>query len=131
MRMERWWLPSWGWRVGCAKKIRDLRTRAFTLVGCAKRCVHIGDRESDIYELFSLADELGTRFLVRTCVDRLAGDGDHTIADEMADVRVQGLHASSSATSEDSPVKPPSSSDIGASRSCRPSASRSCIRRWN
>lgn len=56
------------------------------------RCVHIGDRESDIYELFSLANELGTRFLVRTCNDRLAGDGDHTIADEMADVRVQGLH---------------------------------------
>jgi len=56
------------------------------------RCVHIGDRESDIYELFSLAEELGTRFLVRTCVDRLAGDGNHTIGDEMAQVRVQGLH---------------------------------------
>jgi hypothetical protein len=28
--------------------------------------VHIGDRESDIYELFSLASELGTRVLV-TC----------------------------------------------------------------
>jgi len=26
------------------------------------------------------------------CVDRLAGDGGHTIADEMAEVRVQGLH---------------------------------------
>lgn len=39
------------------------------------RCVHIGDRESDIYELFCTAEELGTQFLVRTCVDRLAGDG--------------------------------------------------------
>jgi hypothetical protein len=29
---------------------------------------------------------------VRTCVDRLAGNGDHTIADEMGDVEVQGLH---------------------------------------
>lgn len=54
--------------------------------------MHIGDRESDIYELFCLADELGTHFLVRTCVDRLAGDGDHTIADEMGEVRVRGLH---------------------------------------
>jgi Transposase DNA-binding len=56
------------------------------------RCVHIGDRESDIYELFCTAQELGTRFLVRTCVDRLAGDGDHTIADEMAEVDCKGLH---------------------------------------
>jgi hypothetical protein len=34
----------------------------------------------------------GTHFLVRTCVDRLAGDGRHTIADEMGEVAVQGLH---------------------------------------
>jgi hypothetical protein len=33
-----------------------------------QNCVHIGDRESDIYELFCLAEELGTKFLVRTCV---------------------------------------------------------------
>lgn len=30
--------------------------------------------------------------LVRTCVDRLAGDGSHTIADEMDFVRVKGVH---------------------------------------
>ena len=46
------------------------------LLGDPARCVHIGDRESDIYELFCVARELGTHFLVRTCVDRLAGDGD-------------------------------------------------------
>ena len=57
-----------------------------------ERCVHIGDRESDIYELFCTAQQLGTHFLVRTCVDRLAGDGAGTIADEMEQVRVQGLH---------------------------------------
>ena len=57
-----------------------------------QRCVHIGDRESDIYELFCRAQALGTHFLLRTCVDRLAGDGKHTIAAEMAEVRVQGLH---------------------------------------
>ena len=56
------------------------------------RCIHIGDRESDIYELFCTAREVGTHFLVRTCVDRLAGDGDHTIADEMDEVAVKGLH---------------------------------------
>ena len=57
-----------------------------------KRCVHVGDRESDIYELFCVAQQAGTHFLLRTCVDRLAGDGKHTIADEMKEVRVQGVH---------------------------------------
>jgi hypothetical protein len=56
------------------------------------RCVHIGDRESDIYELFCMAQQIGTHFLVRTCVDRLAGNGDHTIAEEMDEVAVKGLH---------------------------------------
>lgn len=62
------------------------------LLGDPGRCVHIGDRESDIYELFCAAQEAGTHFLIRTCVDRLAGDGDHTIADEMDEVAVKGLH---------------------------------------
>ncbi len=62
------------------------------LLNDPERCVHIGDRESDIYELFCTAETLGTHFLVRTCVDRLAGDGKHTIAAEMKEVRVQGLH---------------------------------------
>jgi hypothetical protein len=62
------------------------------LLGRATHCVHVGDRESDIYELFCTAFDLGTRFLIRTCVDRLAGDGEHTIADEMAEQHVQGMH---------------------------------------
>lgn len=62
------------------------------LLGDPVRCIHVGDRESDIYELFCMAHELGTYFLVRTCVDRLAGDGEHTIADEMEQVKVKGLH---------------------------------------
>lgn len=57
-----------------------------------ERYVHIGDRESDIYELFCVAQEVGTHFLVRTCVDRLASDGKRTIADEMKHVPVKGLH---------------------------------------
>jgi len=56
------------------------------------RCVHIGDRESDIYELFCMAQAAEAHFLIRTCVNRLAGDGEHTIADEMAGNRVKGLH---------------------------------------
>jgi Transposase DNA-binding len=66
--------------------------RSSALVGRPENCVHIGDRESDIYELFCLAEEVGTHFLVRTCVDRLAGNGRHTIADEMTETRVRGLH---------------------------------------
>ena len=62
------------------------------LLGDPVRCIHVGDRESDIYELFCTAYDLSTYFLVRTCVDRLAGDGHHTIADEMEQVKVKGLH---------------------------------------
>lgn len=69
----------------------DLR-RSIALCGNVDRCVHIGDRESDIYELFCLARQLDTHFLLRTCVDRLAGNGKHTVADEMEEVRVEGLH---------------------------------------
>jgi hypothetical protein len=58
-----------------------------------QRCIHIGDRETDIYELFCIARQAETHFLARTCVDRLAGDGRHTIADEMEEVRVQGCTA--------------------------------------
>jgi Transposase DNA-binding len=61
-------------------------------LGDPDRCVHIGDRESDIFELFCTAREVGTHFLVRTCTNRLAGDGGHTVADEMSEVRVKGLH---------------------------------------
>lgn len=63
-----------------------------SLLNEPSRCIHIGDRESDIYELFCTAKEIGTNFLVRTCVDRLAGDGKHTIAAEMKEVKVKGLH---------------------------------------
>ena len=66
--------------------------QSIALLGAPTRCVHIGDRESDIYELFCTAQELGTHFIIRSCVDRLAGDGQHTMADEMDEVRVQGVH---------------------------------------
>lgn len=62
------------------------------LLGDPGRLIHIADRESDMYELFCLARDLGTHFVVRTCVNRLAGDGGHTVATEMAEARVRGLH---------------------------------------
>lgn len=54
------------------------------------RCIHIGDRESDIYELFCLAKEEKTHFLMWTCVDRLAGTGKTTIARKMQREPIQG-----------------------------------------
>ena len=62
------------------------------LTGTPERCVHVGDRESDIYELYCLAQDLGTNFLVRSCVDRLAEDGDTTIAKVMTQVQSSGTH---------------------------------------
>ena len=62
------------------------------LFGDPARCIRIGDRESDIYELFCTAAEVGTHFLVRSRVDRLAGDGGHTIPEEMAETAVAGQH---------------------------------------
>jgi hypothetical protein len=63
-----------------------------TRLGSPARCVHIGDREADIYELFCSAVEIGTHFVIRTCTDRLAGDGNHTVSAEMKEVRCKGLH---------------------------------------
>src|SRR4051794_40975756 len=67
--------------------------QATALLGDPARLVHIGDRENDIYEFFGAAQAAGTHFLVRTCIDRLAGDGRHTIADEMGEVALQGRPA--------------------------------------
>jgi hypothetical protein len=61
-------------------------------LGDPSRCIHIGDRESDIFELFCAAQEAGTHFLVRTCVDRLAGRGRTTVAKKMARQPIRGTH---------------------------------------
>ncbi|MEM7475960.1 MAG: IS4 family transposase [Planctomycetota bacterium] len=60
-------------------------------LGEPERCVHIGDRESDIYELFCTAEQENTRFLIRTCVDRAAGKST-TILKKMKRQSVQGSH---------------------------------------
>jgi hypothetical protein len=62
------------------------------LLGEPARCVHVGDRESDIYELFCAAQEAKTFFLVRTCVDRLAEGGGTTISEVMGSEPVRGVH---------------------------------------
>lgn len=62
------------------------------LLGEPGRCVHIGDREADIYELFCAANDVGTHFLVRTAYPRLTGDGTTKTDAEMKAVRLKGLH---------------------------------------
>lgn len=63
-----------------------------TRLASPDRLVHVGDRESDIYELFCLAKEQQTHFLVRTCVNRRAGTGKTTIARKMQREPIQGTH---------------------------------------
>ncbi|WKV92337.1 transposase DNA-binding-containing protein [Halomonas sp. HAL1] len=70
----------------------DNLQRSTELAGSPERCVHIGDRESDIFELFCLAQDLGTYFLIRSCVDRLAEEGGTTISQVMAETQVSGTH---------------------------------------
>ncbi len=71
--------------------LENLRQSTATLAQ-PRRLVHIGDRESDIYELFCAAAEEGTNFLVRTCVNRLAVDGTVTIAEQMRQAPVRAVH---------------------------------------
>jgi hypothetical protein len=73
------------------------------LLEIPERCVHIGDRESDIYELFCTAREEGTHFLVRTCVDRLAGEGGRTVAAAMKKPDARGIHHLSLQTKDGHP----------------------------
>ncbi|WP_245271856.1 hypothetical protein [Mesorhizobium sp. LNJC391B00] len=61
--------------------LENLR-QSIALVGAPERCVHVGDRESDIDELYCTAQDLGTSFLVLVQTNRLAerpADATHTI----------------------------------------------------
>ncbi|VTR96989.1 transposase : Transposase OS=Agrobacterium sp. ATCC 31749 GN=AGRO_5176 PE=4 SV=1 [Gemmata massiliana] len=62
-------------------------------LGDSSRCVHVGDREADIYELFCAAHDARTHFLIRTRVDRFAGRGNTTVSARMAREPVRGEHA--------------------------------------
>ena len=70
----------------------DNLRQSIDLLGDPSRCIHVGDRESDIFELYCLTQELGTHFIVRMQTDRLAGDGAHTISSEMEEIAIKGLH---------------------------------------
>lgn len=63
-----------------------------SLLGDPALLVHIGNLEYDIYKFFCAAQKLGSHFVVRTCVDRLAGNGEYTVASEMAEFAVAGHH---------------------------------------
>jgi hypothetical protein len=67
-------------------------TRSTDLLGDPGRCVHVGDREADIFELFWAAHEANTHFLIRASVDRLAGRGRTTVHKVMARQPVRGTH---------------------------------------
>src|SRR5262249_1754465 len=70
----------------------DNLKQARTRLAEPSRCVQVGDRESDIFELFCAAGEAETHFLVHTCVDRLAGQGKTTVAKKMAREPIRDSH---------------------------------------
>jgi hypothetical protein len=53
------------------------------LLAWSERCVHIGDRESDIFELFSVAKDLGTKLIVRTFAKRMTKDRGTSVTEVM------------------------------------------------
>lgn len=57
-----------------------------------ERLVHVGDRESDIFDLFAVARQLGTHFLVRTRGDRLADGGPETVTEAIEGTVRRGLY---------------------------------------
>ena len=74
-----------------ARWLDNLR-QSIDVLGEPSRCIHVADRERDIFELYCLTQELGAHFIVRMQTDWLVGDGDHTILAEMDEVAVKGLH---------------------------------------
>jgi hypothetical protein len=56
------------------------------------RVVHVGDQESDIFDLFAVARQLETHFLVRTRADRLADGGPETVAEAIGQSPRRGLY---------------------------------------
>lgn len=62
------------------------------LLGQPERMVHVGDQESDIFDLFGAAQRLGTHFLVRTRADRLADGGPPTVGEAVGRTARRGLY---------------------------------------
>jgi hypothetical protein len=62
------------------------------LLGQPQPSIHVGDQESDIFELFGAARQLGTHFPVRTRADRLADGGPETVAEAIGRSPRRGLY---------------------------------------
>jgi len=62
------------------------------LLGQAEGLVHVGDQESDIFDLFAVARQLGTYFLVRTRGDRLADGGSESVSEAVEGTPHWGLY---------------------------------------
>jgi Transposase DNA-binding/Transposase Tn5 dimerisation domain len=62
------------------------------LLGQPGRIVHVADQESDIFDLFCVARQLETHFLVRTRADRLADGGPASVAEAVAQSPCRGLY---------------------------------------
>ena len=71
--------------------LENLR-QATELLGERERYVHIGDRESDIYELFCTAEQSRTKFLLRICADRVADDGRRTLSQVLRRAKAKAVH---------------------------------------
>ena len=80
------------------KWLDNLRASTDWVQEMPSKLVHIGDRENDIYEYFCECDQLGSYFLIRSCVNRLANEA--TLAEEIALQETGFKHAISFADSE-------------------------------
>lgn len=78
--------------------LENLR-QSMALIGAPGRCVNVADRESDIYEIFCLAQDLGTRFLVRVQTNRslLQADIDRQIGRESSHMQVTSVRPAAEA----------------------------------
>ena len=71
--------------------LKNLRSST-ALLGQPARAVHVGDQESDIFDLFAVAGQLKTHFLVRTRADRLADGGPETVAEAIGQSPCRGFY---------------------------------------
>ena len=80
--------------IGQKESVRwiDNLVETTALLGDPGRCVHIGDRGADIYELFCAANDVGAHFVIRSAYPRLAEDGMTKTDAEMKEVRIKGFH---------------------------------------
>jgi hypothetical protein len=104
------------------------------LLGLPKRAVHVGDQESDIFDLFGAAQQLETHFLVRTRADRLADGGPETVAEAVGQSPRRALYriACAIVTARSRKRCWKSATGAGAGACRLPKARRSAIRiRWS